>query len=93
MVGDHARLDAHATANGGHGNDRPTQDRDIFRSQVSAVRYLVQVFRFGCRFGWLEFLPLSSVIDSALVPFQVAGGSPGGQVAGFLPSAIDSALH
>jgi len=25
MAGGHARLDAHASANGGHGNDRPTQ--------------------------------------------------------------------
>ena len=56
---------------------RETGDRMIgggmnnFRSQVSAIRLLVRVFRFRCRYG-----------SSVIVTFRVAGGSPRWQVAG-----------
>ena len=35
-----------------------------FRSQVSAVRYLVRVFGFGCRFRKSAIRPLSSIQSS-----------------------------
>jgi hypothetical protein len=78
--------------------DRRNGWRLIFRSQVSAVGYLVQVFRFRCRFGAgiNRFSPLPSVIDSVIdpviVPFRVAGGSSGWQVAGLIHSALHSVL-
>ena len=68
MVGDLARLVAHTSANGGHGNDRPAQGRNTFGSQVSAAGYLVRVFRFRCRCGWKVSCHLSSVIDSVIYP-------------------------
>ncbi len=40
-----------------------------------------------------ELCHLSSVIDSVIVPFRVAGGSPGWQVAGLFHSALHSALN
>jgi hypothetical protein len=35
----------------------------------------------------------SSAIDSIIVPFRVAGGSPGWQVAGLFHSALNAVLH
>ena len=40
-----------------------------------------------------EICPLSSVIDSALRSFRVAGGGPGWQVARMIHSALHSVLH
>ncbi len=39
-----------------------------------------------------EISPLSSVIDSVIHSFQVAGGGPGWQVAGLPPCLIDSVI-
>ena len=49
-----------------------------FRSQVSAIGYLVRVFRFGYS-------------KSVVAPFRVAGGSSGWQVAGLIHSALSLA--
>ena len=40
-----------------------------------------------------EIWPLTTVIDSALLSFRVAGGSSGWQVAGLSHSVFNSALH
>ena len=51
--------------------------RNTFRSQVSAIRSLVRVFR--CRFGFGS---------SVIVPFQVAGDSHRSQPSRFRPSGF-----
>ncbi len=81
------------------GAQRETGDRmigwgvSIFRSQVSAIRYLLRALRFGCSFR-------KSAIDSVIChpssiqsSFQVAGGSSGWRVAGFIYSALHSVLN
>jgi len=51
-----------------------------FGSRVSAVGYLVRVFRFGYS-------------KSVVAPFRVAGGSSGWQVAGLFHSALNAVLN
>ena len=60
----------HSGVGGGNiGEPRETGDRrigwgHIFRSRVSAIGYLVRVFRFGCRFGKSAICHPSSIQPS-----------------------------
>jgi hypothetical protein len=73
---------------------RETGNRKIgrgisFGSQVSAIRCLVRVFRFRCRFRKSVVGHLTSMQSSS----RVAGGGPGWRVAGSIHSALNAALH
>jgi hypothetical protein len=66
--------------------------RNTFRSQVSAIRCLVRVSRFRCRFGHSVFCPLSSIQSLSHFGWRVAAPGARWRAYSIQPSTQSSTL-